>query len=57
MYITVKEATETTGLSRVSIYSYINQGKIRTDPKSGKTKLNIEDVYKIREEKNKNGKQ
>ena len=57
MYITVKEATEITGLSRVSIYSHIKSGKIKTDPESEKTKLNIEDVYKIREEKNKNGKQ
>ena len=56
MYITVKEATEITGLSRVSIYSHIKSGKIRTDPESEKTKLKIEDVYKIREEKNKNGK-
>ena len=55
MYITVKEATKILGLSRVSIYSYINQGKLRTDPENEKTRLNIEDVYKIREER-KNGK-
>lgn len=56
MYITVKEATEITGLSRVSIYAYINRGKIRTDLESEKTKLNIEDIYKIREERKNNGK-
>ncbi len=48
MYITVREATEIIGVSRVSIYSYIKQGKIRTDPESEKTRLSIEDVYKIR---------
>ena len=55
MYVTVKEATELTGLSRVSIYSHIKKGSIRTDPESEKTRLNIEDVYRVREER-KNGK-
>ena len=58
MFLTVKEAMVLTGLSRVSIYNYIKQGKIRTDPDSEKTKLNIEDVYRVRKmrgEKN-NGK-
>ena len=48
MYITVKEATQITGLSRVSIYSYIKKGLIRTDSDSKGTRLNIEDIYKIR---------
>lgn len=55
MYITVKEATEITGLSKVSIYSYIKKGLIRTYPESKTTKVNIEDIYKIREEIFKNG--
>lgn len=54
MYITVKDAIEITGLSRASIYNYIKQGKIRTHIENKKTSLNIEDVYKIREEKCKN---
>jgi predicted DNA-binding transcriptional regulator AlpA len=55
MYITVKEATEITGLSKVSIYTYIRQGIIRTDPKSKNTMVSIEDIYKIRGERCKNG--
>ena len=55
MYLTIKEATEVTGLSRVSIYNYINNGSLRKDPESKKTRLNIEDVYKIREERRRNG--
>ena len=56
MYITVKEATEITGLSKVSIYNHIKQGSIKTDPESKTTKVNIEDIYKIREGIFKNGK-
>lgn len=51
MYVTIKEATELLGVSRVTVYSYIKRGLLRTDPDSKETKLNIEDVYKIREEK------
>ena len=54
MYLAVKEAMELTGLSRVSIYNYIKQGKLRTDPESGKTRLSIIDVYKLREERKNN---
>ena len=57
MYITVKEAMEITGMSKASIYNYIQQGKLRTDPESEKVRLKIEDVYKISEERNKNVKQ
>ena len=53
MYVTVKEAVEITGILERTIYRYIKKGLLRTAPENKVTKVNIEDCYKIREEKRK----
>lgn len=53
MYVTVKEAIKITEIPERTLYRYIKKGLLRTDPESKNTKLKIEDVYKIREEKRK----
>lgn len=53
MYVSVQEATEITGVPERTLYRYIEKGLLRADPESKVTKVNIEDCYKIREEKRK----
>ena len=53
MYVSVQEAIKITGILERTLYRYIKKGLLRTDPESEVIKVNIEDVYKLREEKRK----
>ena len=57
MYIDVSQAREIIGCkANRSIYDYIQAGKLKTDPDSNKVMVDLQSVYALREEKNRNGK-
>ncbi len=55
MYVTVQEASKLLGIQERTVYRYAKSGKLETKPDTKAVEIEIESIYRLREEIKNNG--